>query len=73
MVVNLEYTDRDLSHRIVNFLSGTIYALNGEMHQVGSHVVFFAPGGVEVTVEGRATRKISAGDPPAGALGRSKE
>lgn len=72
VIVNLESSDRDLSQRILNFLSGTIYALNGEMHRVGSNVVFFAPGGVEVSVEGRPARNITSGDQPAGGLGRSR-
>lgn len=53
VLVNLEGADRDLAHRITNFLSGTIYALNGEMHAVTPSVLFFAPGGVNVSVEGR--------------------
>src|SRR5690606_18926770 len=34
VLVNLEGADRELAHRITNFLSGTIYALNGEMHAI---------------------------------------
>ena len=53
VLVNLDGADRDLAHRITNFLSGTIYALNGEMHAITPSVLFFAPGGVNVSVEGR--------------------
>lgn len=68
VIVNLEGVERELAQRVINFLSGTIYALNGEMHSVSTNVLFFAPGGVEVSV---------AGSPPAREPGsgswRSKE
>lgn len=73
VIINLENTDRELTHRIINFLSGTIYALNGEMHRVGSHVVFFAPGGVEVAVEGRPVRRSSGGEQPSSGIGGPRE
>jgi cell division inhibitor SepF len=53
VVVNLEGVEKELAQRMLNFLSGTIYALNGEMHRVSSHTLFLAPGGVEVVLEGR--------------------
>lgn len=49
--LNLEGLDKDVSQRIVNFLSGTIYALNGEMHKISNSVILFAPNNVEVIDE----------------------
>lgn len=54
VLVNLEGVDKELAQRMINFLGGTVYALNGEMHRVSTHALFFAPGGVEVVIEGRA-------------------
>ena len=43
VVVNVEQLDRGEARRVVDFLSGTVYALNGEMQQVSAHVVMFVP------------------------------
>ena len=51
LILNLEDTDKETAQRILNFLSGTIYALNGEMHRIASGVVFFAPQNVETIVD----------------------
>lgn len=51
LILNLEDADKDTAQRILNFLSGTIYALNGEMHRIASGVVFFAPQNVETVVD----------------------
>lgn len=56
VVVNVEGVERELAQRLVHFLSGTIYALNGEMHRVSSGTLFFAPGGVDVVFEGEPPR-----------------
>ncbi|HLS88782.1 MAG TPA: cell division protein SepF [Sphingobacteriaceae bacterium] len=56
VVLNLEGVDKELAQRILNFLSGTIYALNGEMHRVASNVLLFAPGNVEIIHESPAER-----------------
>lgn len=56
VVVNLEGVERELAQRLIHFLSGTTYALNGEMHRVSAGTVFFAPGGVDVVFEGEPPR-----------------
>lgn len=56
VVVNLEGVERELAQRLIHFLSGTIYALNGEMYRVSSGTLFFAPGGVDVVFEGDVPR-----------------
>lgn len=63
VLLNLEGVDRDLAQRVTNFLSGTIYALSGEMHPVTPNVLFFAPGGVFVSVEGRPPTRSPRGTP----------
>jgi cell division inhibitor SepF len=49
VILHVEGMDRELTQRLVNFLAGSTYALGGEMHRIGS-VVLFAPAGVEVTL-----------------------
>lgn len=71
VLLNLEGVDRDLSQRVVNFLSGTIYALNGEMHNVATYVLFFAPQGVDVSIEGVRAAGIPL--PPDASPGSGKE
>ncbi|MDI3270338.1 MAG: cell division protein SepF [Bacillota bacterium] len=48
LLVNLEGVDRALSQRLVNFLSGSVYALGGSMQKVSGHVMVFAPQGVQI-------------------------
>lgn len=42
-IVNLERTPLDLSERIIDFLNGVTYALNGFVEKVGDRVYLFAP------------------------------
>ena len=49
VILHIEGMDRDLTQRLVNFLAGSTYALSGEMHRVGS-IVLFVPAGIEVTL-----------------------
>lgn len=51
VLVNLEALDKEHTQGLVNFLSGTIYAINGEMLRVGSNLLLFAPRNVEVLLE----------------------
>lgn len=50
VLLNLETTDREVTQKLVNFLSGCVYALNGEMHRVGTGVMAFVPQGVDVSL-----------------------
>lgn len=61
VLVNLEQLEKDVAQRLIHFLSGTIYALNGEMHRVAAGALFFAPGGVEVIVEGQVPLRGQGG------------
>lgn len=49
VLLHLEGVERELAQRLINFLAGSVYALGGEMHRVGS-AVLFVPAGVEVTM-----------------------
>lgn len=49
VLINFENTDSDVAMRIVDFVSGTTYALNGEIKKVSHHVFLCAPNNVNVS------------------------
>ena len=49
VVVNFENTDAETAKRIIDFISGTTYALNGEIKKVGHNVFLCAPSNVNVS------------------------
>ncbi len=48
IVLNLEKADRDLSRRIIDFLSGVAYAKNGTIRKAANHTFVIAPCDVDV-------------------------
>ena len=50
-VVNLDGVgDPTIAQRILDFISGAIYALNGSVHRISSNIFLLSPEGVEITV-----------------------
>lgn len=49
VIINFENTDTADAQRIVDFISGTVYALNGTLRQVSQKVFISAPNNVTVT------------------------
>lgn len=49
VVVNLESADKELSRRVVDFVSGCIYALNGSLQKVGAGIYLFVPSNVDIS------------------------
>ena len=49
VVVNLEKVEYPVAQRIMDFLSGTIYALEGSIERVTNNIFVIAPNGVEVS------------------------
>ncbi|MFC4076518.1 cell division protein SepF [Salinithrix halophila] len=47
-VVNLQRVPKDQAIRIVDFLSGTVYALGGNIHKLGSHIFMCSPANVDI-------------------------
>src|SRR5690625_350416 len=43
VVINLERVDHSQAVRIIDFLSGTIYALNGDMQKIGTQTFLCTP------------------------------
>ncbi|MEW8978665.1 MAG: cell division protein SepF [Symbiobacterium sp.] len=72
VILNLEGLDKDLAQKILNFLNGAIYALNGETQRVSAGIFFYAPPGVDVSTMGRGLTGTAIGggavDLPPGVL-----
>ena len=49
VVINFEKTEAEGAKRIIDFISGTTYALNGEIKKVGHNVFLCAPSNVNVS------------------------
>ena len=50
-IVNLQRIDREQGKRIIDFLSGTVYALGGDIQKVGLDIFLCTPDNVEVSGE----------------------
>ena len=48
VVVNLQKVDENQALRIIDFLSGTVYALNGDMSRIGDSIFLCTPDTVEI-------------------------
>ncbi|EUJ24443.1 cell division protein SepF [Listeria grandensis] len=48
VVVNLQRISHDQAIRIVDFLSGTVYALGGDIQRIGNNIFLCTPENVEV-------------------------
>lgn len=48
VVVNFEKVDLDTTKRMIDFLSGTIYAINGSMQRIGDSILLCAPSSVDI-------------------------
>ncbi len=49
VVINLEGIDKQDAQRIIDFLSGSIYALDGSIQKVSSDIFVIAPNNVDVS------------------------
>ncbi len=51
VVVNFKRVTQDQSRRIIDFLSGTLYAINGDLQKVGEGIYLCTPSNVDVQGE----------------------
>lgn len=51
VVVNLEHVETDVARRIVDFVSGATFALNGNQQKVGGGIFLFVPNNVDIEGE----------------------
>lgn len=54
-IVNLEHAIPPMGDRIVDFLSGVCYGVDGTVERIGDRVYMFVPANVDVTVEDGTT------------------
>lgn len=48
-VINLEGFDVDLAQRIMDFVSGSVYAMNGKLHQISNYIFIISPDSVDIS------------------------
>jgi len=48
VIVNLQRIEYDQAKRIVDFLSGTVYAIGGDIQRIGSDIFLCTPDNVEI-------------------------
>jgi len=51
VIVNLEYVNKDVARRIVDFISGAVYAVDGHIQKVSNSIFLIAPYNYEITNE----------------------
>jgi len=51
VIVNLEQAQAELARRVVDFVSGATYGLNGNMQKVGNGIFLFVPSNVDISSE----------------------
>jgi len=57
-IVNLERAAPEVAARIIDFLNGVTYALDGYVEQVGEKVFMFTPANTVIEVENGSERKV---------------
>jgi len=53
VAVDMSRADRELSRRLIDFLSGMCYGIGGEMEKIGNGLFLLSPVGVEVPADER--------------------
>jgi cell division inhibitor SepF len=59
-VVNFQRIDDEQAHRVVDFLSGVVFAVDGEIQRIGEQIFLCTPHDFEV--EGNLTDTMRNGD-----------
>ena len=63
VVVNLKRVTPDQAKRIVDFLSGTIYALQGDLQKIGKGIILCTPNNVNIQGKITEDKDKDASDP----------
>lgn len=75
VVINVEKTDQDIAERIIDFIQGVMYALDGRLDQISDTIYLCAPNNMTVSRENFAAYTApaapAAGDVPQFNLTRS--
>ena len=59
-IVNLEQTSSDMTERIIDFLNGATYALDGSVEKIGEMVYLFTPSSVVIDIEDKPATPVRA-------------
>ena len=51
IIVNLEYVNKDVARRIVDFMSGAVQALDGHIEKISNSIFLFAPMNYDISSE----------------------
>ena len=51
VIVNLEYVNKDVARRIVDFISGAVHGLDGHIQKVSNSIFLIAPFNYEIANE----------------------
>lgn len=51
VIVNLEYVNKDVARRIVDFISGAVHALDGHIQKISNSIFLIAPTNYEISNE----------------------
>ncbi len=54
LILNFDNTQPEISQRIIDFISGTTYALEGHSQALGKNIFIFTPSNVEIAKDHRA-------------------
>ena len=65
VVLNLEKTNKETARRLLDFLAGVVFSIDGQLEQVAVNTYIITPNGVDVTGDQIA----NAGEAAAGDLG----
>lgn len=49
VIVNLKYLDSDSGKRLIDFICGTAYAINGHMLKIGENIFLFTPANISIS------------------------
>lgn len=48
-IINLEGFDEELSQRVIDFISGAVYATNGRLHTISNYIFIICPENVDIS------------------------
>ena len=57
VIVNLEELPHSVSQRVVDYMSGATYILDGDMRKIGQFIFLFTPQGIDIGIEELLTRE----------------
>lgn len=52
VILSVELVPKEVARRLVDFVSGAAYALDGRMHRLGESLFLFTPSNIGIDVEG---------------------